>query len=698
MPLSGVIVYGRTMKVGSANFRLGRAVRRIITRFALAACPPQVGQAGRTERLLGEFEAMLGALPGAVRRLIPLAFFVFDQRARLYPRARGRRFTRLDDRTADAYLRMVFASRPRSLAAMLQRIKGLVVMCYYELPEVKAEIDYDPEAYIATVSRRRLASYGPAITDGEAAVLAGIRTDAGAAPARPHNDGGKLPGLIEQHEVTSDIRVDCGVVIVGSGAGGATMAAELAEAGVDVVVIEEGGYHPTESFTASAGRAARTLYRDGGVGLAAGRPPVLFSEGRCVGGSTVVNGGMSWRTPAHVLANWARDQNVIAISEPDMEPYFAEVEGRISVARQDPETIGTDMRLLKAGADAKGWKIIPNLRNQLHCAGSNNCTNGCPTGAKRSMLVTAIPRALHKGARLYSDCRVERITTGRGAVTGVHARFIRPGGRPGPRLIVRARAVVVAGGAVQTPALIARSGLRSSSGQLGRNLTLHPNAKVIAFFDEPVLGWQGVHQAYQVREFAAAGILLTAVNLAPSLIAMTLPWHGDQLGELMASYNHMVTAGCLIEDTSSGRVRHVPGVGAQVTYQISDRDVARVLRGVQLTAEMMFAAGARRVLLPLGGAPEVRNPAELGELLARPVDARSLELFTVHLMGTARMSEDPRRGVTDSFGAFHGVPGLFVADASLFPGPVGVNPMETILALSARNARHLVEHRNDHGI
>jgi choline dehydrogenase-like flavoprotein len=192
--------------------------------------------------------------------------------------------------------------------------------------------------------------------------------------------------------------------------------------------------------------------------------------------------------------------------------------------------------------------------------------------------------------------------------------------------------------------------------------------------------------------------LLTAVNLAPSLIAMTLPGYGGQLGELMAGYNHMVTAGCLIEDTSAGRVRHVPGVGAQVTYQISDRDVARVLRGVQLTAEMMFAAGARRVLLPLGGAPEVRNPAELGELLARPVDARSLELFTVHLMGTARMSEDPRRGVTDSFGAFHGVPGLLVADASLFPGPVGINPMETILALSARNAQHLVEHRKDHGI
>jgi len=218
------------------------------------------------------------------------------------------------------------------------------------------------------------------------------------------------PGMTQQSQVTSNLAAECSVVIVGSGAGGATMAAELADAGVDVVIVEEGGYHPTESFTAATGRALRTLYRDAGAGLALGRPPVLFSEGRCVGGSTVVNGGMSWRTPTRVLKRWSTEEGVVEASEREMEPYFAKVESRISVALQDAETIGKDMRLLKAGADAKGWKIIPNLRNQLHCAGSNNCTNGCPTGAKRSMLVTNIPWALRRGARLFADCRVERIT------------------------------------------------------------------------------------------------------------------------------------------------------------------------------------------------------------------------------------------------------------------------------------------------
>jgi len=505
-------------------------------------------------------------------------------------------------------------------------------------------------------------------------------------------------GLTRQSEVSADLRLECGVVIVGSGAGGATMAAELADAGVDVVVVEEGGYHPTESFTAEAGRALRTLYRDGGIGLALGKPPVLFSEGRCVGGSTVVNGGMSWRTPGRVLQRWAEEEGIAAIGERDMEPHFAKVESRISVARQDPETIGNDMRLLKAGADAKGWKIIPNLRNQLHCAGTNNCTNGCPTGAKRSMLVTNVPRALARGARLFADCRVERITWSGDAVTGVEGRFVRPDGRRGPRLTVRAAVVVVACGAVQTPALLFRSGSRSRSGQLGRNLSLHPNAKVIAFFDHEVLGWQGVHQAYQVREFIDDGILLTAVNLPPSLVAMSLPSYGRELGELMARYNNMVTAGCLIEDTGSGRVRNVPGIGPLVTYQLTDRDAQRVLRGVGYTAELMFAAGARRVLLPFDGAPEVLDPRGLRDVLGRPAARKSIELFTVHLMGTARMSGDARRGVVDSFGAWYGVSGLFVADASVFPTPIGVNPMETILALATRTAARLIEQRGQYRI
>ena len=505
-------------------------------------------------------------------------------------------------------------------------------------------------------------------------------------------------GLSTQADLTGDLDLECGVVIIGSGAGGATMAAELAEAGVDVVMIEEGSYHPTESFRPETGRALRTLYRDGGGGATIGRPSVLFAEGRCVGGSTVVNGGMSWRTPPWVLDRWAKQDGVLEISEAEMDPFFTRAESRHSVGLQDPETVGQNSLLLKAGADAKGWAVVPNRRNQLHCAGTSNCSNGCPTGAKRSMALTSVPRALAFGARVLADCRVDRVIRSGRTVTGVTGQVVRPGGRLGPRVAVRARAVIVAGGAVQTPALLARSGLRSGSGRLGRNLSMHPNANVVAFFDFDVTGWQGVHQAFQVREFLAEGIMLSAQNLTPPMLAAVMPGYGRGLGELMADYNRVVTAGPLIEDTGTGRIRDVPGLGTQVFYRLTEQNAARVVRGVELTAEALFAAGARRVLLPFHGAPEVRDPGELRRLLARPVPRRSIELYSIHLMGTARMSEDPRHGVVDSYGAFHGVPGLFVCDASVFPGPIGINPMETVIALAMRNARRLIEQRGRYAL
>jgi choline dehydrogenase-like flavoprotein len=174
-----------------------------------------------------------------------------------------------------------------------------------------------------------------------------------------------------------------------------------------------------------------------------------------------------------------------------------------------------------------------------------------------------------------------------------------------------------------------------------------------------------------------------------------MPGYGGELGERMADYNRIVTAGPLVADTGTGRVRNVRGLGTQVFYQLNDADAARVVRGVELTAKALFAAGARRMLLPIDGTAEIRSPEQMRSLLARPVPKRSIQLYSIHLMGTARMSEDPRRGVTDSYGAFHGVPGLFVADASLFPGPTGINPMETVIALAMRNARRLIERLGD---
>ena len=256
---------------------------------------------------------------------------------------------------------------------------------------------------------------------------------------------------------------------------------------------------------------------------------------------------------------------------------------------------------------------------------------------------------------------------------------------------VRARRVVVSCGAIQTPALLQRSGVRSPSGQLGRNLVVHPGAGVAAVYDDRVDGWKGAHQTYQVREFEAEGILLAAVNLPPSLVARSLPFDGVALGEAMDDYNRTVTAGVLVEDHGTGRVRAVGRNGVAVGYRLAERDAVQIVRATILLAELLLASGARRIHLPFADAPPLTGIDELRRLASIPVRPASMALSTVHLMGTARLGADPVRSVCDPWGAVHGTDALFVADASLFPGPVGVNPMLTIMALATRVAGGMLD-------
>ncbi len=510
-----------------------------------------------------------------------------------------------------------------------------------------------------------------------------------AVAARPAlQEGTRPPGVFTRNDIHGDTVLDCDVVVIGSGAGGATIAAELAEAGFDVIVVEEGSYYQTRDFTADTSAMIRQLYRDGGATMALGSPPILFQEGRAVGGSTVINGGMSWRTPEKILDRWASAG--LDLSPKEMEPYFERVEKRIHVAPMDADAIGIDNKLLKKGADAKGWEIIGNLRNQVHCIGSNRCAMGCPTGAKQSALVTYVPRALHYGARIYADVRVERITHHGKRATGVMGHVRHPDGRRGHRIAVRAKLVVAACGAIHTPALLDKSGFRSPSGRIGHNLSMHPNVKVVALFDEPVTGWKGAHQAYQVREFQDEGLVFASINVPPGLMAMSLPQRGRELGELMGQYDHMMLAGMLCEDTGTGRVRSVNGK-PQAFYQLNAHDAANLQRGVSLLSELLFAAGARRIMLPFHGAKDLYSPDDARRLLDQTIAPGGWEVLTVHMMGTAAMGSDRLSSVTDQFGLVHDTDRLMVADASLFPTPIGVNPMETIMALATRCAAHVID-------
>ncbi|MBW2253843.1 MAG: GMC family oxidoreductase [Deltaproteobacteria bacterium] len=499
--------------------------------------------------------------------------------------------------------------------------------------------------------------------------------------------------ILDYQDYENQRHYEADVIVVGTGAGGAVVGAELAEAGLDVLFLEEGGYHPTASFNPHITETIPRLYRDAGSTILLGKPPIAYLEGRCVGGSTVINGGMSWRTPEGVLEEWERTTGDPGLGPAGLEPLFEKVEERVSVRRQLPESVGEDSRIMREGAEALGWRYETNQRNQVACIGANNCSFGCPTGAKQSTLVSYMPRAFRAGARCLTEVRVDRLIIEGGRCVGVSGRAVDPRTRRRDRRIhARARAVVVACGAVQTPVLLLRHRRRTrGSGHLGRHLAVHPNVKLMAIYPFEVQAWKGVSQAGQVREFRDEGILFAENFIGPGALGTRLPHHGAEAWELMRNYNRMLLTGVLIEDSTSGRVRRGPFGLTIAEYNITPYDHQRFIQGACHLAELHFTMGAEMVVMPFTDNPYARSMDEVRRLAATQTRVQTLEVVTMHLMGTARMGKERADSAVDLDGQVWDLPGCYVADASVFPTPIGVNPQITIMALATRIANRLAD-------
>jgi choline dehydrogenase-like flavoprotein len=495
--------------------------------------------------------------------------------------------------------------------------------------------------------------------------------------------------ILSHRDYQNGQRYDADVVVIGTGAGGAVVGAELAEAGRDVLFVEEGGYHPTSSFNPYLTESLPRLYRDAGGTIIMGRPPIPYAEGRCVGGSTVINGGMTWRAPEEVLIEWERITGQPDLGAKAMEPLFDRVEARIHAKPQHPVSVGDDSRLLEEGARRLGWRYEHNRRAQDRCVGSNQCVMGCPTGAKRSTLLSYMPRALSHGARCLTEVRARRLWIEGGRCVGVIGKAINPRTQEGDiDLRVRAKAVVVACGAIQTPFLLLGNRLGCPSRQLGKNFLCHPNAKVVAIYPNDLYAWQGVSQGGQIREFRDEGILIAENAVPPGTVAAQIPYLGEEALEFMKRYNAMVMTGVLVEDSHTGTVTRSLGA-PMAKYTITRYDHQRFLRGVRLLARLHFEMGAEKVLLPFSNFQVANNVDELGQIERTQRSRSTIELFTVHLMGTCRMGSRSRSSVVDLNGELWDLPGCYVADASLFPTAVGVNPQVTIMALATRIAQRL---------
>lgn len=609
----------------------------------------EVGGAGQVDRWLA------GMAPGP-RRLVRAMLAGFALTPLLSRRPRP--FHRLDPAERSAWIAATGTARLRPRRDALDGLRALVGLAYASDPRVAASIGYDG-APLVPVDR---AALPPAV----------------ALPVREHPD------------VPASVDVD--VVIVGSGAGGAVAADTLARAGFSVLVLEEGGAANRDDFTGRPADRMLSLYRDSGLTFAMGRPVISLPMGRVVGGTTVVNSGTCFRTPDDVLHRWST-AGLPGVTPDDMAPRFDEVEDVLGVQPVPEEVLGANGEALRRGAEALGLSGGPIRRNIRGCHGHGACAFGCPVDAKQAMHVTYLPRAVAAGAAIFAHVRARRVWTEDGRAVGVVAEVLDPADDTvRSELWVRARATVLAAGAVFTPTLLARQRLARSSGQLGRNLVIHPGAGTTARFPEELRAWRGTMQSYHVDEALDRGILLEATFPPPGIgySAGSLP-DAEGGGDLFGDYPRMASCGSIISDGGNGRVRPLGRRGSLIGYRLSREDTRKLVEGVALAAEIFLAAGADTVYPMLPGFPSITSPRDVERIRAARVDPSDLHLSAYHPMGTARMGDDPRRSVVDPWGAVWDVPGLSILDASILPSSTHVNPQITIMAMVARSAARLAD-------
>ena len=366
------------------------------------------------------------------------------------------------------------------------------------------------------------------------------------------------------------------MVIVGSGAGGAVAATVLAEAGLEVVVLEAGPYLDRDDYPEEPLAALVALYRDGGLTVAQGRPAIPTPVGRAVGGTTVINSGTCFRTPEPVLDRWVADHGIDWAAHLDAD--YAEAEEMLAVQAVDPEAMGRNGRLLLEGAERLGVSHGPLRRNAGACVQCSSCPLGCRLDAKRAMHVTYLPRAVAAGARIRAGVEArELIFDGRRA-RGVRCRAGTgvPGAATRPFEVRARKAVILAGGAFGTPELLLRSGFRSPGGALGRNLRIHPACWVGARFEDEVRGWEGVMQSYAVDEWEDRGLLLEATFTPLAFGGQWLPGTGAEHQRRLLEFGNLASTGVHLSDKSAGRVGLGSDGSLRIGYQLTREDADRL--------------------------------------------------------------------------------------------------------------------------
>ena len=465
-------------------------------------------------------------------------------------------------------------------------------------------------------------------------------------------------------------------VVVGSGAAGATATRTLVDATPSVAVLEEGPRVDTHQFSDRAFPTLAGLYREMGAQTTDGRAPMLVIQGRCVGGSTVVNSAIMRRLPEEVWSEW-RDGHSLGAALPyaALEERSATIETELGTAPTPPEVWGENNRLLSVAAAGGGVSGAATHRNVRGCHGSARCNLGCPHGAKQSMQVSYIPTAEERGAQVFAGQRAERVLLNGRRAVGVQTR---------DGYFHARRAVLVAASAVETPRLLWRSGVRSR--QLGRHFQAHPGMAVVGLFDGDVRLGRGATQGFELDGLRdQARVKVETLAVPPETHFGGLPGVGREWLSLIAEYRHSAVWVLPLRAYGQGAV----GVGRRdrsISFRLDSRDLPNLRRGLRRAAELMFLAGAREVVCPVHGLPYRLRPGQ-EILIERATDhPAAYPLAMSHLFGTARMSVSAGAGVVGPDFRVHGTDNLYVIDSSVFPTNLGVNPQLTIMAMARLGA------------
>ena len=503
--------------------------------------------------------------------------------------------------------------------------------------------------------------------------------------------------IVKLLERSGDLEVRADVCVIGSGAGGAVAAAELAAGGRSVVLLEQGHHWTKQDFTQREDQMLPRLFEEAGMRQTVdGAYTVL--QGRNVGGSTVHNLCYAFRAPDPILRVWREEHGLPDLTPEALAPSYERVEKTLKVKQILEAEVNGLNRMIRTGAEKLGYSGFVTKHNREGCIGAGYCILGCSYDAKQSMLVTYVPRADAAGAQIFANARAERIEAEGGRVRRVLGRVVDHDGSARGTIEVKAPVVVLSAGAVASPDLLLRSGLANSSGQVGRNLHLHPSVMLAGYLDEPIHAYRGIPQSYYIDEFIDLekdphrGYVLMPITGFPILTSANIPGFGRDHFRRMRDFSKMVGLLALLHDRSRGQV--VSGdspAKPKITYRMEEEDRRQLSASLVHIAKVLFAGGASRVVAPYWKDPlELRPGDDLSVLERRGVREGEIALASTHPQSTCKMGGDPATSVVNGFGETHDVRGLFVADMSVFPTSLGAPPQITTAALADRTAHHIL--------